>query len=255
VPLPSGSSTGDGESDFQRLNRNLNELLQELRISEVGVQILFAFLISLPFTARFGRVTEAEKIVYAVTLLLAVLASALMISPAAYHRIVFRHHRRDMLVAYASRVLLIGLTMLSLAMSGCIVLVTSFLFGSVFAAIAGGAVALWICIFWYVFPVRTRLRFEREEALHLRLTQHLHPHIPHPHIHHHDHHGYAGHDSHALHAHHATHLHHADHADHGDHADHAAGGSGGLHGQVDEDRTGEASNDQSTAPDPPSAQE
>jgi hypothetical protein len=154
------------EPELAKLNRNLNELLQELRISEVGVQILFAFLIALPFTSRFGSVSQAVKDVYVITLLLAVMSSALMISPAAYHRIVFRHHRRAVLIRYASRILLVGLAMLSLAMAGAIVVVTSFLFGSLFAAIAGGAVALWIALFWYVIPVRTRLQCEREEARH-----------------------------------------------------------------------------------------
>jgi hypothetical protein len=165
LPHEPRDPVGD-EPDFVRLNRNLNELLQELRISEVGVQILFAFLIALPFTSRFGSVTQAVKDVYVVTLLLAVMSSALMISPAAYHRIVFRHHRRAVLIRYASRVLIVGLAMLSLAMAGAIVVVTSFLFGSLFAALAGGGVALWIALFWYVIPVRTRLQCEREEARH-----------------------------------------------------------------------------------------
>lgn len=169
----------DTEPEMLRLNRNLNELLQELRISEVGVQILFAFLIALPFTARFGAASRAEKDVYVVTLLLAVLSSALMISPAAYHRIIFRHHRRAVLIRYASRVLLAGLSLLALALAGAIVVVTSFLFGSLFAAFAGGGVALWIAFFWYVIPVRTRLQCEREEARHFatigQALSHLNP--------------------------------------------------------------------------------
>lgn len=190
LPLPVPVSV-DAESDYMRLNRNLNELLQELRISEVGVQILFAFLIALPFTSRFGTVTHTEKVIYGVTLILAVLSSALMISPAAYHRIVFRHHRRDALVQYGSRILLVGLSMLSLAMAGAIVVVTSFLFGSLLAGVAGGGVAVWIAFFWWVLPVRTRLQCEREEqAHHLHLLEQLRGHMPlhHPHHAHHAHH-------------------------------------------------------------------
>jgi hypothetical protein len=133
-----------------------------------------------------------------VTLLLAVLSSALMISPAAYHRIVFRHHRRDTLVQYASRILLFGLALLSLSLSGAIVLVTSFLFGSLTAGVAGGGVAIWISFFWYVLPVRTRLKCEREEARYKAFLDHIRPHIPHHHDHHHHGHG----DSWPLHAHH-----------------------------------------------------
>jgi hypothetical protein len=269
VPLPFGASSSEGESDFARLNRNLNELLQELRISEVGAQILFAFLIGLPFTSGFSHVTKAEKAVYGVTLLLAVLSAALLISPAAYHRIVFRHHRRAELVGYASHILLGALTMLSLAMSGAIVLVTSFLFGSIFAGIAGGGVALWIGFFWYVLPLRVRIRFQREDALHMRLRQHLHPHMPH--IHHHDHQGYAGHEAiegqehhghhhpeHVRHGHQADHAEHAEHAEHADHPDHLgqagqAGRAGGQPAPAAEDAASEGADEHGSSPDQPPA--
>jgi Family of unknown function (DUF6328) len=147
-----------------RLNRNLGELLQELRISEVGVQILFAFLLTLPFTARFGQASRFERDAYFATLIVAVTSSALMISPAAYHRVVFRHHEREHLVRYASRILLAGLALLLVAMGGAVLVVLSFLFGTGPGAIAGAGVAVWCGFFWYVVPVRMRMHHRRMYA-------------------------------------------------------------------------------------------
>jgi hypothetical protein len=93
---------GASESETERLQRNLSELLQELRVAEVGVQILFAFLLTLPFSQRFGHLNGLERRVYFVTLLLAAASSALFIAPTAFHRIIFRRKVRPLLVEASS---------------------------------------------------------------------------------------------------------------------------------------------------------
>src|SRR5438067_8438821 len=81
------------ESEAERIDRNLNELLQELRVASIGVQVLFGFLLSLPFTTRFTRLSDAQRSLYLIALLLAALSTALLIAPVAYHRLVFRRQQ------------------------------------------------------------------------------------------------------------------------------------------------------------------
>lgn len=161
---PSGGAQ-PGESEANTLNRNLNELLQELRVSEVGVQILFAFLLTLPFTQRFSRLGSFERYVYFATLMIAVASSALFIAPAAFHRIVFRHHERAQIVAYASRLLIAGLTLLMLALAGAVLVVNDFLFGSLTGAIACAGVVLFCAVFWYLVPLLVRARHRRAHTI------------------------------------------------------------------------------------------
>jgi Family of unknown function (DUF6328) len=141
------------ESEEERLDRNLNELLQELRVAETGVQILFAFLLTLPFTQRFSDVTHFERDVYFVTLLCAGAASALFIGPVSYHRLLFRQRDKHQVVFAANWMALAGLACLAVAIVGVILLITHFLFGGVAAAIAGGCMAALIGVLWYTLPL------------------------------------------------------------------------------------------------------
>jgi hypothetical protein len=149
------------ESESQRLNRNIAEVLQELRVAEVGVQILFAFLLTLPFSQRFTHLHEQERRIYFATLLLAAGSSALFIAPTAFHRIVFRHNERRRLIKGASWMLLGGLTLLMLSVCGAILLVSVVMFGLSDAGVATAAVAAFYLLFWYVIPIISRLRGPR----------------------------------------------------------------------------------------------
>src|SRR5688572_10173985 len=91
------------ETDSERLDRNFGDLLQELRVLQAGVQILFAFLLTLPFAARFATIDSFERIVYVVALLAAAGAAAMIIAPVAYHRVLFRRGRKPELVRSAHR--------------------------------------------------------------------------------------------------------------------------------------------------------
>ena len=147
-----------GESEAQRLDRNYNEILQELRVAEAGVQILFAFLLALAFTQRFAHVSRFDRDVYFASLLFAAASGGLLMAPAAMHRIVFRRGVKDLLVTAASRLALAGLSALGVAVSGSVLLVSDVLFGRSAAWITAAAVAGWLVMLWCLLPLRLRAR-------------------------------------------------------------------------------------------------
>src|SRR4051794_38019073 len=112
------------------------ELLQEVRVAQTGTQILFAFLLGVPFTQRFSEVTEFQKTVYFVTLLAAAVASALLIAPSAYHRILFRQKEKPFLIDASNWLIIAGLVFVATAMSGVILLISDLLYNSRIAGIA-----------------------------------------------------------------------------------------------------------------------
>jgi hypothetical protein len=149
--------TGREETDQERADRNLGELLGELRVALPGVQVLFAFLLVVPFNDRFDDVTAFQEKVYFVTLLFAAAASVCLIAPSMHHRIQFRTQDKEHIVLVANRFAIAGLTFLAIAMTGAILLITDLLFGAIMAAIAAAAVALGFAAIWYALPLR-RLR-------------------------------------------------------------------------------------------------
>jgi hypothetical protein len=148
---------GRDETQAERLDRNLSELLNELRVALPGVQVLFAFLLVVPFNQRFVDVTSFQKTIYFITLLCAAAASAFLISPSVHHRIMFRRQDKAHLVKTANRSAIVGLSFLAVAMTGAILLVTDVLFGPATVAITATAVALMFGLVWYAVPLR-RLR-------------------------------------------------------------------------------------------------
>ena len=153
--------SGREETEDQRLDRNLGELLQELRVALPGVQVLFAFLLAVPFQQHFTEITPFEEKVYFATLLCTAISAALLISPTAYHRMTFHFQQKRWLVFVANRLAIAGLAFLGLAMTGAIMLITDVLFGGVAtAAFSAGALAMFVML-WFVLPLRRRLRMER----------------------------------------------------------------------------------------------
>jgi hypothetical protein len=149
--------SGREETEGERLDRNLGELLQELRVALPGVQVLFAFLLAVPFQQNFTKITSFEKDVYFATLLLTALSAVLLISPTAYHRLTFRMQQKEHLVRLANRFAIAGLATLALAMTGAIVLITDVLFSAVATAVTGiGAFSVFV-FFWYALPLKRRL--------------------------------------------------------------------------------------------------
>ncbi len=155
--------SGRDESEDARLDRNLGELLQELRVALPGVQVLFAFLLAVPFQQHFTEITPFEKKVYFVTLLCTALSAALLIAPSSYHRITFRLQQKRELIHLANRFTIAGLSFLALAMTGAIVLITDVLFGGVATVIVGIAAACTFATLWYGLPLRRRFTLTRSE--------------------------------------------------------------------------------------------
>jgi|SRR6188768_1675468 len=150
--------SGRDETEQERLDRNLGELLQELRVALPGVQVLFAFLLAVPFQKGFEEVTSFQKDVYFATLILTAISATMLISPSAYHRITFRYQQKRRLVYYSNRFAIIGLVFLALAMTGAILLITDVLFSTA-AAVVTAALALCVFgFFWFAMPLRRRLK-------------------------------------------------------------------------------------------------
>lgn len=154
--------SGRDETEDERLDRNLNELLQELRVALPGVQVLFAFLLAVPFQQNFTEITSFQKDVYFGTLLCTAISATLLISPSAYHRLTFRYQQKRQLVFYANRFSIAGLTFLALAMTGAIMLITDVLFGTVATVVTTTATVIVIGLFWYALPLQRRIRLRAE---------------------------------------------------------------------------------------------
>jgi hypothetical protein len=150
------------ESEEQRLDRNYSELLQELRVAQAGVQILFAFVLSLAFQNRFAAISDLQKTMYVITLLLSAAAAALLIAPVAFHRLVFRRRQKDDLVDVTNRLAIGGLVALFLAMVSAVLLILDVVLGNAWAVPLTVVVALWFLLLWFVLPLPAR-RSGREQ--------------------------------------------------------------------------------------------
>ncbi|PZF87312.1 DUF6328 family protein [Micromonospora deserti] len=140
------------ETERQRWQRNFADLLQELRVAQTGVQILFAFLLTLPFSAAFSETTGFQKDVYIVALLAAAAAAAAIISPVAFHRALFRQGRKPELVRFAHRMAGIGLSFMLVSMVSAVLLVTDFVLSRPVAFGLSAATGVWFLTFWAVLP-------------------------------------------------------------------------------------------------------
>jgi hypothetical protein len=144
------------ETPTERADRNLAELLQELRVALPGVQVLFAFLLAVPFQPRFADVTDFQEIVYFVTLLCSSAATALLIAPTAYHRLNFRRRDKHHIVDVSNRLTIAGLGILALAMIGAVLLVTDVLFGTTTVVVTVAGVSVLFFGAWFAAPVARR---------------------------------------------------------------------------------------------------
>lgn len=156
--MPPTGEDGDEqvESEQDRLARNMAELLQELRVAQTGVQILFAFLLSVVFTARFGDATTFERATVIVTVLLTTVSAALLMAPAAWHRIYFRQGRRPEILRWANRFAITGLAVLAAAMTGAVLLVAQVVVPAWAAIVMAGCAAILFTSVWFVMPLTRR---------------------------------------------------------------------------------------------------
>jgi len=149
-------NSGRDETEEERLDRNLNEMLQELRVALPGVQVLFAFLLAVPFAQGWEKITGFQKGAYFGTLICTAISAVMLISPTAYHRLTFRYQQKRKLVFYSNRFSIIGLGFLALAMTGAIMLITDFLFGSTATILMTAATVLVFGLFWFALPLQRR---------------------------------------------------------------------------------------------------
>jgi uncharacterized protein DUF6328 len=149
-----------GETEAERDDRNLIELLQELRVAGLGVQVLFGFLLSIPFTTRFTKLNHAQHGLYVATLVLAAIATALLLAPVAYHRLVFRRHQKGQLVRDANILAICGLAAVGLDVSAAVLLVVSYVDQGATVLLIALFVVCLFAVLWFVLPLaRRRSRF------------------------------------------------------------------------------------------------
>src|SRR3954466_2706941 len=136
------------ETQLERCDRNLVELLQEVRVVQTGVQVLFAFLLTAPLAARFPELSRFQRYDYFLTLLAAGAAAILLIAPTAYHRMLFRCGDKEHLVIVANRLTLAGLAFVALSMLGALLLVTDLMFDGAVVVVTVTIAALGCATFW-----------------------------------------------------------------------------------------------------------
>jgi hypothetical protein len=156
MTAPSDAASARGETEKQRIDRNLEELMAELRVALPGVQVLFAFLLILPFNRRFEEATAFQEKVYLATIVCTAIASLLLIAPTMQHRLLFRRDLKLRILRTSQRLAIAGLSFLALAMTGALLLVTDFVFGAATAAIVTGTIAIAFVVVWYALPRAAR---------------------------------------------------------------------------------------------------
>jgi hypothetical protein len=147
-----GDVDAHGETEHQRRDRELNELLQEIRVAQPGVQVLFGFLLVLPFQNRFTALPGQARPVLTVTLLAAALAGALLSAPTSVHRLNFRAHDKEWILQVSHRCIVAGTGVLASAMGGAVFVVVAALEGTGWATVAAFATALVLGWLWFVLP-------------------------------------------------------------------------------------------------------
>ncbi len=159
VDTPGSAPSPDrDETPEERLDRNLSELLQELRVLSIGVQVLFAFLLSFPLNSRFDKLHSAQRALYTVSLLSAAVAIVALVGPVAYHRLVFRRHMKVKLVDAANRMALLGLAAIGTAVVTAVWLTMSIVYPGITGPVVGAVLAAVVVLVWVVVPLSGRRR-------------------------------------------------------------------------------------------------
>jgi hypothetical protein len=144
------------ESTAQRDDRNLAELIQELRVAGLGVQVLFGFLLSLPFTVRFSQLNGGQRGLYLTSLIFAAVATTLLIGPVAYHRLVFRRGMKERLIRFANLLAIFGLAAVGAAVLAAVLLVMWFVAGALAGGVVTALVGVMLGCLWFAVPLASR---------------------------------------------------------------------------------------------------
>jgi hypothetical protein len=148
----------EGEDQAERLDRELIELLNELRVALPGVQVLFGFLLTVPFSQGWSKVTDTERLVFFLTFLATAVATALLIAPSAQHRILWRAGDKEALLRRANVLAILGTFFLSLAITGAVWVVTDVIYDQAPTALVTAAVAGLFAWIWFAAPLVRRAR-------------------------------------------------------------------------------------------------
>ena len=154
---PEGTS-GRQETEEERADRNLSDLLQELRVALPGVQVLFAFLLTVPFTNRFDDLSRFQKDLYFGVLIAVALATVLLLAPTIGHRILFRRQQKEYIVTFSNNLSLVGMALLAVSMCGAIALISDFIFGAATAIVSTVVMAAAFIGFWFTGPIIRRAK-------------------------------------------------------------------------------------------------
>jgi hypothetical protein len=149
------------ETEAQRLDRNWSSLLQELRVTQTGVQLLTGFLLTIPFQQRFTQIDGTMKTVYLVTVACSLGATVLLVAPVGMHRVLFRRHRLDAIVSVSHACAVAGLVLLGFALTGVAIVIFDTVAGPDAGWIAGGCTLAAFIVFWFLIPLPLRRRADR----------------------------------------------------------------------------------------------
>lgn len=152
------------ETQSERLDRNTIELVQEMRVASVGIQVLLAFLLVVPFQTGWKQVTSFDRHEYFVTLVAIAIAAALLIAPSIHHRLLFREQEKEYVVQVGNTLVIVAAVFLTIGFTGIFVLISHVLFGGVAAAVAGAIAALAISTLWFGLPLTHRYRSEQRRS-------------------------------------------------------------------------------------------
>jgi uncharacterized oligopeptide transporter (OPT) family protein len=152
------------ESSDERHNRELIELLNELRVALPGVQVLFAFLLAVPFASGFPKLSQTGRDVFFAAFIATALSTVLLIAPSSYHRLRWRQHDKERMLVVSNRLTVAGLFFLAVAISCAVFVITDFLFHTGWAAAFTALVAAMFLVFWYGLPLAAAIRDYRQES-------------------------------------------------------------------------------------------
>lgn len=157
----SPESSAETETARERVNRRWNEILQETRVTQTGVQILFGFLLSVAFTPLFRELETLDRAIYVTTVVLGAAATGTLIAPVSIHRFLSGQRMKDEVVEAAGRLMMCGMVLLALTIGCTLLLILRFVVPGVLAEVLVGGVMLWFGLCWYVLPLLLRRRARR----------------------------------------------------------------------------------------------
>lgn len=149
------------ETEAERLDRNWSSLLQELRVTQTGVQLLTGFLLTLPFQQRFTVLDGSMRTVYLITVACSIGSTVLLVAPVGMHRVLFRRHRLDAIVSISHGCAVAGLVLLGVALAGVAVVIFDTVMGRTGAWIAGGCTLAAFVVLWFLVPLPLRRRIDK----------------------------------------------------------------------------------------------